>query len=118
MACQAGGSQVFKRVRKIGSGWKATWDHPLVRGTAPRDAKLVPSKTSRDTSAQLQRPQDGIKNKLHHLMAHGLLKFTSEMLQQSDPCAIMNQQLEEAARRRRDIIQEVTEEVFEEEWIA
>ncbi len=57
------------------------------------------------------------RDKLYHLMAFGLLKLTSEMLQQSDPCAIMNQQFEEAAKRRSDIIQEVTEEVLEEEWI-
>jgi hypothetical protein len=46
------------------------------------------------------------RDKLHHFMTLGLLKLTREMLQQSDPCEIMNQQFEEAA-----------EEVFEEEWI-
>jgi hypothetical protein len=103
----------FGRVEKAG---RLHGNHPLVRGTAPRDSNLVPGETSRRRNRRGRRKMT-TKDKLHHLKALGLLELPSEMLKQSDPCEIMKQRFEEASRRRSGIIEEVTEEVIEEEWI-
>jgi hypothetical protein len=60
---RAGGSQVFKRVRKSGKAGRLHGNHPFVRGTAPRDANLVPGETS--------CRRNHIKMQLYHLMALG-----------------------------------------------
>ncbi len=71
---------------KLGGGSPGPEDHKsskefgrveeVVRGTAPRDANLVPSETSCRHNCHGRKMAS--RDKLHHLMALGLLKFTSE----------------------------------------